>query len=63
MFFDDADNFAQNKEENKIIAKNVSNLIAMREIIRCDEKPILAKEDLEIDRDDFKELKDIMDSA
>ncbi len=56
---DEVDMSIANKEENKLIVKNVSNLIAMREVIRCDDKPV-TREILEYDRDDFKEIKDIM---
>lgn len=56
---DEIDTSIANKEENKLIIKSVSNLISMREVIRCDDKP-LTREILDFDKEDFKEIKDIM---
>lgn len=56
---DEIDTSIANKEENKLIVKNVSNLIAMIEVIRCDDRPV-TREILDYDREDFNEIKDIM---
>ena len=49
---DEIDNSQTIKEENTELIKNISNLIATKEVIRCDGKPI-SRELLDQDREDF----------
>ena len=60
MMMSDETSEQQIKEDKKALIKKISQSIASKEVIHCGEMRNIQIEGLEMDREDFKEIKDIM---